>query len=159
MLMPSSDFPAPAVPVLKGLRLTGYYDTDHYFADARRERFLGNLTFEHPYINAGFEYLDAKDQTTPTATELDRNGFSIWATPRTPIGIEGLIRYDELNTNKNLSPKPKKKRTVIGIAYWPPLSGGKTVAFLVDYSELRFDNTTPDPGKTKIYALHTLFNF
>jgi hypothetical protein len=29
----------------------------------------------------------------------------------------------------------------------------------VDYSEVKFDNTTPDPGKAKIYALHTLFNF
>jgi hypothetical protein len=151
--------PAPSVPVLKGLRLTGYYDSDHYFADAKRERFIGNVTFEHPYVNAGFEYLDAKDQTTATATELDRNGFSAWATPRTPIGVEALLRYDELNTNKNVSPKPKKKRTVVGLAYWPPLQGGKSVAFLVDYSEVKFDNTTPDPGKAKIYALHTLFNF
>jgi hypothetical protein len=151
--------PAPSVAVLKGLRLTGYYDTDHYFADAKRERWLGNVTFEHPYVNAGVEYLDAKDQTTPTATELDRNGFSAWVTPRTPIGIEALLRYDELNTNKNLSPKPKKKRTVVGIAYWPPLQGGKTVAFMVDYSEVKFENVTPDPGKTKVYALHTLFNF
>ncbi len=151
--------PAPSVPVVKGLRLSGYYDTDHYFADAKKERFIGQVTFEHPYVHAGFEYLDAKDQTTPTAAELDRNGFSVWATPRTPFGIEGLLRYDELNTNKNLSPKPRKKRTVIGLAYWPPLHGGKTVAFLADYSEVKFDNVTPDPGKTKIYALHTLFNF
>jgi hypothetical protein len=151
--------PAPGVDIVKGLRLTGYYDSDHNFADAKRERIIGNLTFEHPYVNAGVEYLDAKDQTTATATELARDGFSVWVTPRTPIGIEALLRYDELNTNKDLSPKPKKKRAVYGIAYWPPLHGGKTVALLVDYSEVKFSNTTPDPGKTKIYALHTLFNF
>ncbi len=151
--------PAPAVPTVRGLRVAGFYDSDHYFADAKRERFVGNVTFEHPYVNAGFEYLDAKDQASVTKTELARNGFSVWATPRTPIGVEALLRYDELNTNKDPSPKPKKKRTVIGVAYWPPLQGGKTVAFLVDYSEVKFSNTTPDPGKTKIYALHTLFNF
>jgi hypothetical protein len=151
--------PAPAVPVLKGLRVTGFYDSDHYFADAKRERFIGNVAFEHPYVNAGFEYLDAKDQTSVTKAELPRNGFSVWATPRTPIGIEALLRYDELHTNKDLSPKPKKKRTVVGVAYWPQLSAGKTVAFLADYSEVKFSNTAPDPGKTKIYALHTLFNF
>ena len=151
--------PAPGVPVVKGLRLTAYYDSDHYFADAKRERFIGNVTFEHPYVNAGAEYLDAKDQTSVTKPVLNRNGFSVWATPRTPIGIEALLRYDELNTNKDASPKPKKKRTVVGLAYWPPLQGGKSVAFLVDYSEVKFDNVTPDPGKTKIYALHTLFNF
>jgi len=150
--------PAPGVPVAKGLRVTGFYDSDHYFADAKRERFIGNVTFEHPYINLGGEYLEAKDQTTSTATELDRNGFSVWATPRTPIGVEALLRYDELNSNKDLSPKPKRKRTVVGVAYWPPLQGGKTVAFLVDYSEVKVENVA-SPSKTKIYALHTLFNF
>ena len=151
--------PAPAVPVFKGLRVAGYYDSDHYFSEAKRERVVGSLTFEHPYINAGFEYLDAKDQTSVTKTQLNRDGWSAWLTPRTPIGIEGLLRYDELSQNKDASPGPRKKRTVIGVAYWPPLEGGKTVAFLVDYSEVRFTNVTPDPGKTKIYALHTLFNF
>jgi hypothetical protein len=151
--------PAPMVPVVKGLRVAGYYDSDHYFSDAKRERFIGNVTFEHPYVSAGFEYLDAKDQTSVTKAELRRDGYSAWVTPRTPIGIEGLFRYDELNQNKDASPKPKKKRLVAGIAYWPPLEGGKTIAFLADYSEVKFNNVTPDPGKTKIYALHTLFNF
>ena len=151
--------PAPAVPVLKGLRVAGFYDSDHYFSDAKRERFIGNVTFEHPYVNAGFEFLDARDRTSITKTELNRDGWSAWVTPRTPIGIEGLLRYDELVQNKDISPKPKKKRFVAGIAYWPALHGGKTVAFLADYSEVKFSNVTPDPGKTKIYALHTLFNF
>ena len=151
--------PAPGVPVLKGLRVAGLYDSDHYFSDAKRERFIGNLTFEHPYVNAGFEYLDAKDKTSTTKLELDRDGWSAWVTPRTPFGIEGLFRYDELVQDKNATPKPKKKRTVLGVAYWPPLEGGKTIAFMADYSEVKFDHVTPDPGKTKIYALHTLFNF
>jgi hypothetical protein len=30
---------------------------------------------------------------------------------------------------------------------------------MADYSEVKFDNVTPVPAKTKIYALHTLFNF
>jgi hypothetical protein len=151
--------PAPAVAVLRGLRVAGLYDSDHYFADAKRDRFVGDVTFEHPWVNAGFEYLDAKDQTSVTKLELDRDGYSAWVTPRTPIGIEALLRYDELTQDKNATPKPKKKRTVLGIAYWPPLEGGKTIAFMVDYSEVKFDHVTPDPGKTKIYALHTLVNF
>lgn len=151
--------PAPMVPVARGIRLTGYYDSDHYFADAKRERAIGSVTFEHPYINFGGEYLDAKDQTTPTSSVLHRDGYSLWVTPRSPIGVEALLRYDDLNQNKDVSPSPRKKRTIVGIAYWPPLEGGKTIAFLVDYSEVRFDNVTPDPGKTRIYALHALFNF
>jgi hypothetical protein len=147
------------VPVARGIRLTGYYNSDHYFADARRERAIGSVTFEHPYVNFGGEYLDAKDQTTPTSSVLHRDGWSAWVTPRTRIGIEGLFRYDDLNQNKDVSPSPRKRRTIVGIAYWPPLEGDKTVAFLLDYSEVEFDNVTPDPGKTRIYALHTLFSF
>jgi hypothetical protein len=151
--------PAPLVPVARGLRLTGYYDSDRYFSDAKRERTLGAVTFEHPYVNLGAEFLDAKDQTSITKTVLHKDGYSVWVTPRTPIGIEGLLRYDDLNQNKDVSPSPRKKRTVVGVAYWPPLQGGKTIAFLVDYSEVKFEHVTPDPGKTKTYALHTLFNF
>ena len=153
--------PAARMPILKGLRLTGFYDSDHYLPDARKERVIGNVTFEHPYVNAGFEYLDAKDKTTATATELDRSGWSAWVTPRTPIGIEGLFRYDELNQNKNAAVSPKKKRLLIGVAYWPPLHGGKTVAFLADWSEVKLENQSSAAANvtTRIFALHTLFNF
>ena len=57
------------IPVIKGLRLTGFYDSDHYFSDAKQERIIGNLTFEHPYVNAGFEWDDFKDQLTPSSLE------------------------------------------------------------------------------------------
>lgn len=153
--------PAPGTPIFKGLRVTGFYDSDHYLPNAKRERLLGNVTFEHPWVHAGFEYVDAKDKTTATGTELRRDGWSGWITPRTPIGIEALFRYDELNQNKSLSPSPKKKRTVVGLAYWPPLHGGKTVAFIADYSEVKLENQANPANntKTKIWALHTLFNF
>jgi hypothetical protein len=151
--------PAPGVPVAKGLRLSGFYDSDHYLPNAKRERLIGNMTFEHPYVHAGFDYVDAKDKTTATATELDKSGWSAWITPRTPIGIELLFRYDDLNQNKNLSPSPHKKRTLVGLAYWPPLQGGKTVAFLADWSEVKFASQTPLPATTRIFAFHTLFNF
>src|SRR6185503_3307883 len=117
--------PAPGVPVFRGFRVTGFYDSDHFFADAKRERVIVNATFEHPWLNAGFEYLDAKDRTSVTKAQLNRDGYSLWAMPRTPIGIEGFFRYDLLNQNKDLSPKPKKTRTVVGIAYWPKLEGAR----------------------------------
>lgn len=151
--------PAPMFAVFKGLRLHGFYDGDRYEKDAKRERVIGSVTFEHATISLGAEYLTAKDQTRITAPELSRDGFSVWATPRTPMGIEALLRYDVLNTNKDARPKPKKKRYIAGLAYWPPLQGGKSVAFLLDYDEVKFENTTPLPPRDRRYALHTLFNF
>ncbi|HKA35957.1 MAG TPA: hypothetical protein VKH43_04005 [Thermoanaerobaculia bacterium] len=151
--------PLPGLAIWRGIRLTGFYDTDHYYPDAKRERFVGAFTFEHPWVNAGFEWLDAHDRTTVTANELHRDGFSVFVTPRTPFGLEALIRYDELDQNHDVSPKPKKQRFIGGLAYWPALEGGKTVSFMVDYDETKFKNQTPLPAKVKIWAFHTLFNF
>ena len=38
-------------------------------------RVMGNVTFEHNYLNAGFDYLSAKDQTLATATERVESGL------------------------------------------------------------------------------------
>src|SRR3954468_7599800 len=53
-------------PVLRGLRVTGFYDHDAYVKNAERRRAIGALTFEHKYLNAAFESLSARDQTTAT---------------------------------------------------------------------------------------------
>lgn len=152
--------PLPFLPILRGLRLTGFYDSDHYFQDAKRERTTVALTFENTWVNFGAEWLDAKDQSGGAAVvDLKRDGYSVWVTPRTQFGLEGLFRYDSLDTNRDLRPKPRRERTIAGIAYWPPLQGGKSIAFLVDYEQLKIKNVTPVVTDTKIYALHTLFNF
>ena len=89
--------PLPMIPIIKGLRLTGFYDHDEYLKDAKKERVIGLLTFENPYINFGAQYEKSKDQTTSGGTIVDENGYSIWATPRLPdCGLEALIRWDRV---------------------------------------------------------------
>src|SRR5436190_2220280 len=51
---------------LRGLRATVFYDGDNYLKNAERTRLIGNVTFEHKYVAAGFEYLNAHDQTSAT---------------------------------------------------------------------------------------------
>jgi len=154
--------PAPMIPILKGLRLTGFYDGDHYVKDAKRERFIGSFTFEHPYVNVGFDYLSAKDQTLPTKAEVRADGFSGWITPRTPIGVEALIRYDQFKPNKDAS--GKKERQIWGVSYWFPVTKtGIAAALLADYENVKYvgfpaGNANAKPQE-KRYALHTLFNF
>jgi hypothetical protein len=160
--------PAPMVPVVKGLRLTGFYDGDHYVKDAERKRYVVAMTFEHPYVNAGVEYLDAKDRTSATkAFSTHAAGWSAWITPRTPIGIEALLRYDEIKPNKDnntVDPNGKRKRTIAGLAYWFPVTkAGIAAALLADYENVKYDgfavtNANNKPEE-KRYALHTLFNF
>lgn len=152
--------PAPAVPVLRGLRLTGFYDADHYVRDAKRQRAVGFLSFEHPYVNVGVDYLKAKDQTTLAVREIEADGWSAWVTPRTPIGIEGLFRYDELKPDKEQDDRRKKKRTIAGVSYWFPMfKPGVTAAVLADYENVKYDRFSPARATEKRYALHMLLNF
>lgn len=150
--------PAPAVPVLRGLRLSAFWDGDHYVRDAKKDRFVGSLTFEHPFVNAGVDYIKAKDQTLTTATEIEAKGWSAWVTPRTPIGIEGLFRYDQLEPDdRNDS---KKKRLIAGVSYWFAFfKPGVTTAVLADYENVKYERFTPARATEKRYALHMLVNF
>ena len=79
-------------------------------------------------------------------------------TPRTPIGIEGLFRYDEVEPDdRNDS---KKKRTIAGIAYWfRVFKPGVTSALLADYENVKYERFTPARPTEKRYALHMLVNF
>ena len=150
--------PAPTIPILKGLRLSGFYDHDHYVRDARKDRGVLDLTFEHPYLNLGATYLKAKDQNASALKpEVVAEGYSVWATPRTPIGIEALLRYDYLKPVQGTA--QRKDRMIGGIAYWFPVQKGVAAALLLDYEQVRYRNFSPAKPKEERYALHTLFNF
>lgn len=149
--------PAPRAPVVRGLRLTAFWDSDHYERNAPRERLVGGLTFEHPFVNAGFEYLAAKDRATPAVPEKDARGWSVWATPRTAIGVEALCRYDWLEPDK--SARGRKTRAIFGIAYWFPLQKGIATAVLLDFEKVRYRNFAPAQPTEERYAVHTLVTF
>jgi hypothetical protein len=149
--------PLASIPVAKGWRIAGYFNTDHVAKDQKRDRWLVNTTFEHPYVNLGSTYIEATNQSAPGSAEVKPKDFSVWVTPRTPFGLEALIRYDELKPNQNTD--QKQKRTVVGIAYWFNFGHGVTSALMADYTQEVFNNYTPAKADNKFYALHTLFNF
>ena len=154
---------AAAAPILRGLKATVFYDADHYVKDDPRSRFIANVTFEHPYLNAGFEFINAADQTLATAAKVKSQGYSIWATPKqgaASAGWEGLLRYDHLTPNTSEALKSQKQdRIIAGIAYWFPHPGGApSTALLLDYDGQRFKNITAT-APNKSIVLHALVNF
>jgi len=149
--------PLPKQADLKGLRLTAFYDDDHPVKDADRKRFVGAVTFEHKYINAGWEYLDAKDNSSVTKPVVSSDGYTIWATPRTTIGIEGLFRYDDLKPNKSIN--AKKTRTLVGVSYWfKTTRAGLAAAIMADYEQVKYDTLLNKPTE-KRFEIKTLFNY
>ena len=149
---------AGGAPVWRGLRAHVFYDADHYVRNADRKRFVGSVTVEHAYLNAGVDYLKATDQTSITKPEGSGSGYSVWATPRSPKGWEGLLRFDHLTPN-TASDLQTRNRTIAGVAYWFPHQGSVSTALLLDYDGQTFENVTPaQPAQRKI-AVHALVNF
>ena len=135
---------------LKGLRFAVFADEDHYVQDAKRQRFIANVTYEHALVNAGFDYLDAKDQTSAlnNTPEVNGKGYSIWATPKLPDNFEILLRHDDLKPND--ATDQKRKRDIIGLAYWLPSRSGLTSTIMLDYDSLKQDNYDPSrPDDTR----------
>jgi hypothetical protein len=149
--------PLPSSAVLRGLRLTGFYDHDAYVKNAERTRGIVAVTFEHKYLNASFDYLAATDQTSAAKTAVDSHGFSFWATPRAPNGVEGLFRYDRLEPNEDIS--GTKERWLGGVAYWFPHQGNVSTSLLLDYEQVNFSDFAPSQPTQRRYAVHALVNF
>jgi hypothetical protein len=149
--------PLPKLEPAKGLRLSVFYDLDHPVKSADRKRLVAAVTFEHKYVNAGFEYLDARDNASATKPVVSSSGFSVWATPRTTFGLEGLFRYDRLKPNKDIA--ARKTRLLAGAAYWFRMpKPGLSTAVLGDFEQVKYDSALGKPTE-KRFELKTLFNF
>jgi hypothetical protein len=149
---------ATGKPLLRGLRVTGYYVHDHYVKNAERTRAVGQVTFESKYLNCGFDAIDAKDQPSVSSTDIEAKGWSFWATPRSTIGWEALLRYDHTRPDLRVNSRVRT-RVIAGVAYWFPAQGSVTSALLLDYDGQTFDNFTPAQPAQKKIAVHALINF
>ncbi|HVQ29235.1 MAG TPA: hypothetical protein VMV21_06650, partial [Vicinamibacteria bacterium] len=148
--------PLPGRAALKGLRVTAFYDHDSPVRSASRDRFVASLTYEHERINLGFDYLDAKDQAGAAGPEVHGQGWSIWATPRTRFGLEGLFRHDSLKPDTRVG--ARKSRTIVGAAYWLRAKLPLASAILADFETVSYDAELARPTE-KRFELKTYFAF
>jgi hypothetical protein len=149
---------ASLAPLLRGLRVTGFYFGDNYIKNAERTRAVGQVTFESTYLNAGFDAIKAHDQLLVTTPNVEASGWSFWLTPKSAIGWEALIRYDHLKPN-TVFDSQTRSRTILGVAYWFRHQGSVTSALLFDYDGQTFDNFNPGLPSQKRLAVHALVNF
>lgn len=149
--------PLPNVAAAKGWRVTGFFDDDHYVDGAPRRRAVFDTTYESAYLNAGFDYLNTKDQTLPTVAAANGHGYSVWLNPRSSVGIEGLFRYDHRTPSASTS--EVRTRKIAGIAYWFPHRGGVSSAIMLDLDSTDVDSVSPSQPTQRFIAVHTLINF
>ncbi len=149
--------PLPRQTLVHGLRVTGFWDADAYVGNADRRRAIASITFEHPHVNAAFDYLAATDRTSASRDETKARGWSVWATPRTGRGWEGLLRYDALTPNT--AGPARKHRTIAGLAYWFPHQGTVSTALMLDLDATTFEHYAPAEATDKRLAVHALVSF
>jgi len=150
--------PFPLGGVWKGLRLTGFAVDDHVQSDAKRQRFIAQATFEHARGNAGVDILSTKDQATSVAATVEGHGWSVWAAPKLfKPGWELLLRHDDTKPNK--STDQRRKRDIVGIAYWVQNLQKVTAALMLDYDSLRQSGFTPVRPRDTRYGLKMFLNF
>lgn len=151
--------PLPMGGMWKGLRLTGFFDDDRVVQGAKRQRAIGEVTFEHPWINVGADYATSKDAPSSLKPALSGQGWSVWATPRLGLtGWELLVRHDHWKPSKNASPQTQK-RNIVGLAYWVPNLNKVTAALMADYDSQTQDNFSPARPDDTRYGLKMLVNF
>ena len=151
-------FPLGGV-MLKGLRLTAFVDEDHYVEGAKRERTIGQVTYEHPLVNAGLDVLRAKDRPSASKPQISAKGWSVWVTPKFgTTGWEALIRHDDYLPNDAIHSQ-KQKRDIDGIAYWVPNLSGKSAAILFDRDSFKRTGLTLAAPNTTNYEVKMLLSF
>jgi Phosphate-selective porin O and P len=139
--------PLPASAMLKGLRVTGFYDDDHYVRGAQRTRAVGQVTYESARVNAGLDTLRAHDR------DANARGWSVWVNPKLVRGWELLLRHDD--TRPDTRSSTTRKRDIAGIAYWFQHLKNVSSAVMADYDSTK---TTARPSDAR-YGLKLLISF
>jgi hypothetical protein len=145
--------------IARGIRVTGFYDWDRYARGNNRTRWVAEALLEHPHLVAGFDYMEAQDQSSNAAAKITGRGYSAWATPifkEKGHGPELLLRYDHYTPNLAVS-NAKNDLGIVGISYWFPHVGNVATALLLD-AEIVKSPGTALPTQRR-YALHGYLNF
>jgi len=150
--------PVPGHAIVRGLRVTGFVDRDGYTATRDRNRGIFSVTFEHPRVNAGYEFLAAADRPPTQATTTHARGWSMFVTPRSKWGWEGLARFDHLEPDRDRRSQVKTRATG-GVAYWLKPVNGVTSALLFDVETTRFTDFSPAQPLQRRIAVHMLINY
>jgi len=149
--------PLPGHAALSGLQLTGFYDRDAYVRNAERRRAIAGVTYEHPRVNAGVNYLATSDRQRAASAAVGGRGFSLWATPKVAKGWEAVLRFDRLEPDVDRD--GRKTLTIAGVAYWFPTAAARTAALLLDVERVRSRGSLSDRPAERRVAVHMLVNF
>jgi hypothetical protein len=111
--------PFPKAVLVKGLRVSGFYNAGWYAADRPRRLGIVMGSFEHTHLVATVQEVKGTERPNPEdARDLDRRGWSVFAEPRQGTsGLAGLFRYDAYDPDHAIGAN-EQHRLIAGGAYW-----------------------------------------
>ena len=136
--------------------LAALRDTPVVYLQGPRQ--AGKSTLAQALRDDGYdaEYFTLDDAATLAAAQSDPDGF-IGGLPERVI-LDEVQRVPELFRAIKRSVDAKRKRLLLGLAYWFPLLRGPSAALMIDMDKATFDSVLNRPTEQR-YSLHALFNF
>jgi len=141
--------PFPRARLLKGLRVSGFYDAGRYAAGYPRRHGIVMASFEHPHLAATAQWLSGTDRPITRMTGAHLRGASAFAEVRQ--GQEGwavFARADDFDPDTAISDN-SDRRLIAGIAYWLVWAKSR-VGLVLDDEDLRYDRGRQRPDENRI---------
>ena len=147
--------------LLQALRVTAFYDHDHYMRDADRKRGIYGMSYENGHANIGAEIVRSRDEPVPGGPVAKGSGWDVFVTPFFKAkgnGPEALLRFDHWRPD---TAKPDvKERLILGLSYWwSPKILGASAAIMLDYEGVTVKNPSFLQPDQRRLTIHTVLTF
>jgi hypothetical protein len=147
--------------LLQALRVTAFYDHDHYMRDADRKRGIYGMSYENGHANIGAEIVRSRDEPVPGGYVAKGSGWDVFVTPFFKAkgnGPEALLRFDHWRPD---TAKPDvKERLILGLSYWwSPKISGASAAIMLDYEGVTVKNPSFLQPDQRRLTIHTVLTF
>lgn len=140
--------PFPGVNIVKGLRVSGFYEYAYHDYDQPKRLALGMVSFEHPYAVFTAQFLQSLDRDGPMSDLIGSQGFSVFAEARCPLGMAAVARIDHLDPNVRRA-DDSHTRQIYGLAYWSDWRGG-ALGLLLDDEQVTYGRKAGLPYEHRI---------
>ena len=143
--------PFPDGGAIRGLRLSGFYDYGSYASGHPRRHAIVMASFEHKYVVATAQWLQATERPTTALVDVDRRGYSTFLEVRQGLeGWAGIVRYDHFNPDTSRSAL-EDRRTIVGVAYWLKWAKSR-VGLVFNDEDVRYGANVGKPNENRLLA-------
>lgn len=144
--------PFPADGMMKGLRLSGFYDLGWYDGGLPRRHGIVMGSYEHQKAVATLQWLTATEQpTSATPADIERRGYSGFVEIREGlVGLAGFARLDRFDPDDSVADN-STRRIIIGAAYWLKWDRVR-IGLVLNDEDVQYGRSAQKPNENRLLA-------